>query len=95
MQKNRIPYKEQKIVFPERIVVGVKANKRQLSKLQIESSRITEIRKMVTPTSFFIELSQSEQREWAKDLEKDLIYPRCLILLSVCWIQELITAIHF
>lgn len=71
-KKNRIPYKEQKIVFPERIVVGVKANKKQLSKLQIESSRITEIRKMATPASFFIELSQSEQREWAKDLEKRL-----------------------
>ena len=27
---------------------------------------------MATPASFFIELSQSEQREWAKDLEKRL-----------------------
>lgn len=71
-RENNIPYKNQKIVFPERIVVGVKANKKLLSKLQIESSRITEIRKMATPTSFFVELSQSEQREWAKDLEKRL-----------------------
>lgn len=71
-KKNRIPYKEQRIIFPEKIVVGVKANKKQLSNLQIESSRITEIRKMVTPTSFFVELSQPEQREWVKDLERRL-----------------------
>lgn len=69
-KKHEIPYKEQKIVFPERIVIGVKANKKQLSKLQIESSRIAEIRKMVSPTSFFVGLSAVEQREWAKDLER-------------------------
>src|SRR5690554_387536 len=61
---NNIPYKEQHIIFPERIVVGVKANKKELSILQIESSRVAEIRKMVTPVSYFLNLSPPEQREW-------------------------------
>jgi hypothetical protein len=67
-EENNILYKEQNIIFPERIVIGVKANKKELSILQIASSRVAEIRKMVTPVSYFVKLSQSEQREWVKDL---------------------------
>ncbi|MCR3922913.1 MAG: S8 family peptidase, partial [Firmicutes bacterium] len=69
-KNNNISYKEQKIVFPERIVVGVNANKNQLSILQVASSRIAEIRKMATPVSFFVELSEEEQGDWVEDLEK-------------------------
>jgi len=64
----KIQYKEQKIVFPERIVVGVNADIKQLSDLQLSSMRIAEIRKMLAPVSFFVEMAANEQREWVKDL---------------------------
>src|SRR6056297_833223 len=51
-EKN-IQYKDQRIIFPERLVLGVRANKQQLSELQWLSSRIAEFRIMVTPTGFF------------------------------------------
>jgi len=67
-EANNIPYKKQKIIFPERVIVGVKANRKQLSILQLESARVAEIRKMATPVSYFIELSQEEQREFIRDM---------------------------
>lgn len=66
--ERNIQHKNQKIVFPERIVLGVRANKQQLSELQWLSSRIAEFRIMTTPTSFFYELSELDQREFVKDL---------------------------
>lgn len=65
-EKN-IEYKEQKIIFPERIVLGVYANKQQLSELQWLSSRVAEFRIMTTPTGFYDSLSESEQREFIKE----------------------------
>ncbi len=66
--KKNIQYKDQRIIFPERIVLGVRANKQQLSELQWLSSRIAEFRIMVTPTGFFDKLSESDQRDFVKDL---------------------------
>lgn len=63
-----IQYKDQRIIFPERLVLGVRANKQQLSELQWLSSRIAEFRIMVTPTGFFDKLSEADQREFVKDL---------------------------
>lgn len=67
-----IQYKNQRIIFPERIVLGVRANKQQLSELQWLSSRIAEFRIMATPTGFFDKLSESDQREFVKDLVERL-----------------------
>ncbi len=66
--EQNIEYKNQRIIFPERVVLGVRANKQQLSELQWLSSRIAEFRIMVTPTGFFVELSELEQREFVKEL---------------------------
>lgn len=70
-EKN-IQYKNQRIIFPERIVLGVRANKQQLSDLQWLSSRIAEFRIMATPTGFFDKLSESDQRDFVKDLVERL-----------------------
>lgn len=67
-----IQYKEQKIIFPERIILSVKANKEQLSELQWLSSRIAEFRIIKTPTSFFDDLSEPDQRDFVKDLVERL-----------------------
>ncbi|MGD9678322.1 MAG: S8 family peptidase [Vulcanibacillus sp.] len=68
----QIQYKNQKISFPERIVLGIRADVNDLSRLIISSSRIAEIRKMCTPVSFFYDLPQYEQREWIKELSERL-----------------------
>ncbi|MCT8140238.1 hypothetical protein H1D32_22580 [Anaerobacillus sp. CMMVII] len=70
--ERQIQHKNQKIVFPERVVLGVRANKQQLSELQWLSSRIAEFRIMVTPISFFEELSELDQRDFVKDLVERL-----------------------
>ncbi len=67
-----IQHKNQKIVFPERIVLGVRANKQQLSELQWLSFRIAEFRIMVTPTGFFEQLSELDQRDFVIDLVERL-----------------------
>lgn len=67
-----IRHKDQRIAFPERIVLGVHANKQQLSELQWLSSRVAEFRIMATPTGFFDELSEADQRAFAKDLRNRL-----------------------
>lgn len=64
----QIQYKDQKIIFPERIVLGIRADINNLSKLILSSSRIAEIRKMCTPVSFFHKMYSYEQREWANEL---------------------------
>ncbi len=71
-KERNIQYKNQKIVFPERIVLGVWANKKQLSELQWISSRIAEFRIMVTPTGFFDKISEADQEDFIKDLVKRL-----------------------
>ena len=85
-RKHGITYKEQMIVFPERIVVGAKANKNQLSILQIESSRVTEIRKMATPTSDYLELPKADQLLFIDDLIKRLDLSK-ISNTSVCLID--------
>ncbi|MEL1133771.1 S8 family peptidase [Desulfitobacterium sp. THU1] len=65
--ENGIPHKEQRIVFPERVVVGIYVNTSHLSLLLLASPRIAEIRKMQSPVSFFVDLHASEQREWIQE----------------------------
>lgn len=69
-KQEQIECKDQKIVFPERIVVGVKANREKLTMLLMSSSKLAEMRKMITPTSFFDEMKSFEQREWMTELKE-------------------------
>jgi hypothetical protein len=68
-KNENITYKNQKIIFPERIVVAVNANVDILTILQVSSSRIAEIRKMPVTISFFTNMQAWEQREWIQELK--------------------------
>ncbi|MCH3959360.1 MAG: S8 family peptidase [Selenomonas sp.] len=57
-----------KLVFPERIVHLIKANKYQLTMLISCCEYITEFRRAPEPTSFFDNLYGAEQQEWVENL---------------------------
>ena len=63
-----IEFDNNKLIFPERAVRLIKANKTQLSELISCSQYIAEFRRASEPTSFFIDLSGREQQEWVKEL---------------------------
>jgi hypothetical protein len=64
-----IEYKEKAITFPERIIVLIKANIENLKQLMLASGNLAEIRKLVTPISFYTDMATWEQREWVAELE--------------------------
>lgn len=64
-----VKYYEDYIEFPERAVVGIKANIEVLKKILLRSGNIAEFRKISTPADFFVkDNNRSEQREWIDDL---------------------------
>ena len=74
--------KSKNIIFPERIVKMVAANRQMLKELLDAFEYITEIRRASEPTSFFTELRREDQRAWAEDL-----LSRCSFIdsgVSVC-----------
>ncbi len=62
----------QKIIFPERLVVLITANKENLLKLIALSSQIAEIHASQEVASFFINQNNNDQTEWIKNLENRL-----------------------
>lgn len=58
------------LVFPERLVTPVLANRRQLTELIEISGLLGEIRKVKETARFWMELSPAEQAEWVEDLAK-------------------------
>lgn len=67
-----IEYKEKMITFPERIIVLIKANIENLKQLMLVSGNLAEIRGMITPASFYTDMTAWEQKEWVAELEKRL-----------------------
>lgn len=63
-----IPVDPKRIIFPERIVKLVKANKAQLAELIKVSGVIAEIRRAPINVDDFSSFTRSEQRDWAMDL---------------------------
>lgn len=63
-----INYKNQRIIFPERIVTIVHANQQQLGELIESFDFIAEIRRAQEPETFWTSLYNSEQAEWVEDL---------------------------
>ncbi len=59
---------QNKLIFPERVVHLIKANRRQLSDLISACDYIAEFRRAPEPASFFNELSGAEQQQWTTDL---------------------------
>ena len=60
--------KDNSIVFPERRVVLVKTNREGLQGLLSQSNDIAEMRRASEAISFFVDIENSEQIEWASDL---------------------------
>ena len=67
-----IECKKKMIIFPERIIVLLKANVETLKQLMLASGNLAEIRKMITPISFYTDMASWEQKGWITELEKRL-----------------------
>ena len=65
-------FKEQKIKFPERLVVLIEANKKQLIDLIETSSHIAEFHKAKETARFWLEQQNKDQTDWVKDLKSRL-----------------------
>ena len=66
--------KNKRILFPERIVKLITANREGLKSLITSCEYITEIRRAEQPASFFTKLDRKEQREWSEDLLSRCIF---------------------
>ena len=64
-----IEHKERTITFPERVIVLIRANLENLKQLMLASGHLAEIRKMITPVSFYSDMDVQEQREWINELK--------------------------
>lgn len=91
-QENNIPIDEKHIIFPERIVKLICANAHTLKNLISMCPSITEIRCAPEATTFFDELSNSEQFEWVDELLSRTTYENDDV--SVCLLDTGITSGH-
>ena len=72
--QNTVKYRrEQNIFFPERVVVLIRANKKQLLELIKSSDQIAEFRRAKETARFWLEQENKDQAEWVEDLLKRLI----------------------
>ena len=90
--ENQIHIDEKHIVFPERIVKMVCANAEQLKLLIATCPYITEIRRAQEATTFFEELTNSEQKEWVEELLKRTSYTEGNV--AICLLDTGLTASH-
>lgn len=67
-----IEYQEDFLLFPERAVILVNANKEMLTNLIESSDSIAEFRLAKETAGFWVELSPSEQAQWVQDLKNRL-----------------------
>ena len=78
-----ITMKSEEISFPERKVILIKANRKQLTELIARSDYIAEIRRATEANSFFLDIENKEQVEWAKDLLERLEKEESNIVVSI------------
>lgn len=64
----QIPYKEGRIIFPERIVKLIYVNHNQLESLVTHSDDIAEFRSAKVTADFWIRQTNRDQAEWVQDL---------------------------
>lgn len=65
-----IEYKKNSIVFPERAVLLIKANRDLLIELMMQSDLLAEFRSGQEPTGFWVNENTVEQQAWVDDLLK-------------------------
>lgn len=63
-----IAYKHNSIIFPERAVLLVNANREQLIELMLQSDLLAEFRAGQEPAGFWVNESNVEQQNWVNDL---------------------------
>lgn len=63
-----IEYKHNRIIFPERAVLLVNANRGQLIELMLQSDLLAEFRAGQEPAGFWVNESRIEQQAWVDDL---------------------------
>jgi len=63
-----IAYKHNSIIFPERAVLLVNANRAQLIELMLQSDLLAEFRAGQEPAGFWVNESNMEQQNWVNDL---------------------------
>lgn len=78
-----ITMKSEEISFPERKVILIKANRKQLTELIARSDYIAEIRRATEANSFFLDVENKEQIDWAKDLLKRLEREESNVVVSI------------
>ena len=91
-QENEIGIDENRIVFPERIVKMVLVNADQLKLLISTCPYITEIRRAQEPSTFFLDITNGEQKEWIEELLSRTDYQKGNV--SICLLDTGITAGH-
>lgn len=82
----------QRLVFPERIVKIITANREQLKTILANCEYITELRRAEEATTFFTSLNKEDQKLWEQDL-----LTRCTFIdsgVSVCLLDAGINAQH-
>ena len=71
LERIGIEYKhDSHIIFPERAVLLINANRKQLIELMIQSNLLAEFRAGQEPTGFWVNESSIQQQEWLEDLLK-------------------------
>lgn len=88
---------EHTIIFPERIVALVRADRNQLINLISACAYIAEIRRAPEVATFFDDLTQIEQQEWCEDLLERTIQTEsnstvCILDTGVCKEHPLIAS---
>lgn len=68
LTKIGIPYREQTIEFPERLVFLIKANRQKLEELITKFAYVAEMQKAAEVNSVFTDMSTKEQSEFIADL---------------------------
>ena len=91
-QDLNIPINENRIVFPERIVKLIYANASSLKALIDSCSFVAEIHRAPAPTSFFDELSNTDQKDWANELLSRTTFEKGIV--SVCLLDTGLTWAH-
>ena len=84
--------KERRLLFPERLVKMITANREQLKAILSNCEYITELRRAEEATTFFTTLDKEDQRLWKEDL-----LSRCTFAdsnVSVCLLDAGINAQH-
>ncbi len=68
LNSRQIHHKDGCLIFPERSVKVIYANKNDLEYIAMSSDNIAEYRAAKTPASFWVELPNRDQNDWVEDL---------------------------